>query len=826
MNNDSPVADNSHFVQTRASAELYAGVRHSGRHTLLLGNPGVGKTSILRHAGLALEREGHICTFLTLRDFQRASELSAETTRLLLDAIAASELIHSLSDHHEWRLDLERRVSPSYRSERGASLNRLFGLLVDVIDSPRLIILLFDGLDEIAEPSEVVRWLEQLTARAPHFVRIVVSSRVNVFSERLQLTNRYNVLAVSPLTISESIEFLHKKLGITADPDSLVFLAKFSQGNPLILSIAALHTEMHGVPITGARTSEHFIQAFIDNILQRLGDQRREGSLTALRLVALFRPITQRFIVQESRVRTDDLRALIEAGLLYETAPGTLDFTHQSFYEYVLNRLVLPDDFCPTSLEFGDEAAERDSRLEGNFIVRPEIEQIFAGRRNIVLGDRGVGKSAIFKRLQGPRFQPSSSTPNSVTHSGPLVIASQLAGDFFPQYNAATADVTSAERFKALWLLYAASLIALKVQEILQPTDPTHRRTLQFAHELLRTTGQSEAIVSESRLSRMKAALRSAIPNAISFSVGPVSVEPKWGEATSFLNSKRELSVIDFLQRVDAMLLSREERMLVVFDQVDEIFKYDRDVQESLIQGLFLAEAFVAQTSALKIVVLLRTDLYEVYDIQEKNKFVSRTSNLSWAREELLDFLLSRLFSNDSLASTKEFLWNEIISRETRLAAGLRIAFPEEIEGTPFVQWLWDGLRNSKGNVSARQIILLLNLARDNSTVNERGGVPIFRVRALIHAMMAVSELSYEEVVSDFRIATSFVRNCRAGRIREFELETVQHLFAPEDGPVAQQVERLERLGFLERKVTQEGSELTYRFFIPILYTRAWDQLS
>jgi coenzyme F420-reducing hydrogenase beta subunit len=102
----------------------------------------------------------------------------------------------------------------------------------------------------------------------------------------------------------------------------------------------------------------------------------------------------------------------------------------------------------------------------------------------------------------------------------------------------------------------------------------------------------------------------------------------------------------------------------------------------------------------------------------------------------------------------------------------------------------------------------------------------LFSESEVADSMTRVSELSYEEVISDFRAATVLVRNCRAGKIVEFAAEKVNTLFDENEGSVALQLERLERLGFLSRAVVKEGDALVSRFRIPRLFTRCWETSS
>jgi len=89
--------------------------------------------------------------------------------------------------------------------------------------------------------------------------------------------------------------------------------------------------------------------------------------------------------------------------------------------------------------------------------------------------------------------------------------------------------------------------------------------------------------------------------------------------------------------------------------------------------------------------------------------------------------------------------------------------------------------------------------------------------------MTKLSELSFSEVVNDFKVAPSFVLSIRAGKLNSFDLHKVEKLFDEAEGKISEQVRLLERLGFLERVVQKSGSGAKSLFRIPKLYTRCWD---
>jgi len=309
----------------------------------------------------------------------------------------------------------------------------------------------------------------------------------------------------------------------------------------------------------------------------------------------------------------------------------------------------------------------------------------------------------------------------------------------------------------------------------------------------------------------------------VTLKLGPVTVEPNLNQpGRGWFGSN--IKIDDFIDCTDRLLQTTNRRLLIIFDQIDEVFKYQRERQEALVQGLFLAESFLSLRQAIRLVVLLRTDLFELYDIQEKNKFVTRTVRLDWSREELRKQLLRRLFSNADLGAVIESLSRAGLRATVLAQIQFRIVFPAEVEGKAFEEWLFESMKNGKNHVAPRQIILFLNLAKENAKDDaKRRRIPLFSEKEVADAMTRLSELSYQEVISDFRAATAFVRNCRAGKIREFELEKVQTLFDENEGSVVLQVERLERLGFLSRTIVREGDSLQPRFWIPRLFTRCWE---
>jgi hypothetical protein len=122
-------------------------------------------------------------------------------------------------------------------------------------------------------------------------------------------------------------------------------------------------------------------------------------------------------------------------------------------------------------------------------------------------------------------------------------------------------------------------------------------------------------------------------------------------------------------------------------------------------------------------------------------------------------------------------------------------------------------------------VVLLLKLAGANRTPSAKR-TPIYSESTLQAAFRELSELWYKEVLDDFRVARTLVRNCRAERVFELGADDIKAMANGEDGPPAEQIDLLERLGFLERITVDEDGQRARRFRIPRLYTGCWDSAS
>jgi hypothetical protein len=797
-------------------------------HVLVVGSGGTGKTAAAMYLTRQLRERGRLAVYASLRNLEDGDSLAARISSLFLKELEESK---SGRGNRSEEIQLATRIAETKRLSLAFSLlDQMFEVATRNLKLKERVPIFLDDLDENKDPGEVSLAIQRL-ANELRAARLIVLSRGSLSLTRLQTDRLFETVSLGLFTLEESKRLFTRLISTNIDSPILdEFLAR-AGGSPVLLKFLASSLRSAG-PSETLLDSHITVERAVRNAMERVGRGdtfRQQDALLLMKLTAILEPVQIAQLAAISSLKEvqfrEALNSIIDASLC-QVQDGILEL-HDLVSEYVIANYVVPDPIDPANLEFGDEAAERDSLLNATFMAPRDLRAVFIGKKTIVLGDRGSGKSAIFNAIQNREaawMVDSASVFGDLTDSRRVITAlAQNPSDFVQQMKTAETSTLSAEWFKAIWLLYAASLGARAMEETKQSVQTLHKSFFKDSRALLRRVGWMDSIKRQGQWSLALSAALSFLPDKITLKLGPITVEPTLTQLGKTLREGKALRIDEFLDDLNRVLQAINGRFLIVIDQIDELFKYERDKQEALVRGLFLAESFISLKPNIRLAILLRTDLFEVYDIQEKNKFVSRTMRLEWNREALRSLMVQRLFSNGSMRTMLDSLRSPGLKDTALVGAQLRLAFPAEVEGAPFEEWLFEGLRNGRRQVSPRQIILFLNLVKESARKTlERPRYPLFQDNEVTSALTRLSELSYQEVISDFRVATAFVGNCRAAKIRQIQIDKVTSLFDQSEGTVSRQIEQLERLGFLERIVIAQGEELVPLFAIPSLFTRCW----
>ncbi|MEU5111524.1 hypothetical protein AB0G64_08495 [Streptomyces longwoodensis] len=379
------------------------------------------------------------------------------------------------------------------------------------------------------------------------------------------------------------------------------------------------------------------------------------------------------------------------------------------------------------SLQFAGETAENQNleELHGTFLSTADVDRALALDSVVVIGRKGTGKTAVFRRLaEAPTAVVVTSPPGLDTHRS-----------WTPDADVYAALEAELRRQQLEWRQVWPVLIGLALVQQL-PGVP--------------------------------------LPGWVTESIGLPAAEGEYLKtdlindvSTLLLHPQAPLLAGEWLQTIDRSL---EADHVLLFDALDTGFgnsDNDRRRRNDGVSGLLTAVgSFGPQLRRLKFKVLLREDIWREVKVPNKSHLSARSARLSWSNK--LDYLriaikqawrsepfrqlvTARLNRPDfRLEDTpveywpEEFVRNAWVILASERVSGGRTAYTDN--------WVWSRLADANGDHAPRALAQLMTAAVGLEKVFEEGNRysrSIIRPRALVESLDEVSESALDALQRD-----------------------------------------------------------------------------
>lgn len=377
------------------------------------------------------------------------------------------------------------------------------------------------------------------------------------------------------------------------------------------------------------------------------------------------------------------------------------------------------------SLSFPLGTAERQQDLLQSFVETRVVSAAKAPDVPLVLGRKGTGKTALFRRL--------TEDPNLSCAKIHAPADLRESGHFTPDaFKAVDQEFVQSGRmdWRQFWGIYCALGIArtLKADQVSAPPDPIQR---------LVTAGNSG-------------------PASVLDVLSSIVDQPRFG-----LQLNDWLSILDNACATSTLLL---------FDGLDTGFGSsgsDRDRRTQALQGLF---SFLLETGPsfhnLKLKILLREDIWRKLRFENKSHLFGRAVPLRWDEQaSFYKVILKHALRSEGFAArvaamlpTGERLAGISPDRwpEDDVFAVWNVLVGERMKGgkTAFTRnWVWNRLADANDDHTPRYLLQLFSLVVEWEQ-KEQQRVPfertVVRPRALIDCLPRVSEQALGAIEEEF----------------------------------------------------------------------------
>lgn len=477
-----------------------------------------------------------------------------------------------------------------------------------------------------------------------------------------------------------------------------------------------------------------------------------------------------------------------------------------------------------SQLDLGNAVAEFDEELERYFVETDTFRALVEDKADIIAGDKGTGKTALFQYLkrrypQIPRlfdveiltgFNPSGSPVfQRLVYTGPLTEGQYIT----------------------VWKTYLLSLVGNWLLQLCEGEfTPTTRRLDALLNQIgLRSLDDTPATVF-SRLTnwvqlllKPKAAGVEVTFDALGIPILTPKVE--FGDP----GSEAKTTEADFIFHDDALnllntaLAENNLTIWVALDRLDEAFVGFAEVELPVLRALFRTYLDLLAFKQLKLKLFIRKDLFRKITASQFVNLThlnARKREIIWDEEDLLTLLCKRIRENEAFLAGLD-LQN---ASDQELFS---LLFPRQVDagGRKPSTWKWMLSRLSDGNgcISPRNLIDLVNKAKEEQLRREQrtprlyaAGIPLIEPEALKRGLARLSRDRVEDtLLAEASQDVAVLVNAFRGSKAEHNDHSIARLFGVEMVQAKAFAKTLMDIGFFEH--TGEG----YR--IPLLYRDGLD---
>lgn len=378
-------------------------------------------------------------------------------------------------------------------------------------------------------------------------------------------------------------------------------------------------------------------------------------------------------------------------------------------------------------LTFGSQVAEEEVQfLESYFVQTDQWNRIFNGNVDIVRGEKGAGKSALYLLL--------GKNSNAFLDRQILLVSGENPRGATVFKDLISDPPTSEPEFVVLWKVYMLSIVCHELRDV-----GISGSELDGVFGALEEAGLLEAKLNLPGLLRMaqnfaRRLLHSKLEAGVELDqntgvpsgiIGRISLAEPSGELRS-----RGISSLDgMFERVNEALKAVRYNIWVLLDRLDVAFAESHALEANAIRALMKVYSDLRALEQISFKIFLREDIWKrvtAGGLREASH-ITRFEIMRWTPPMLLNLTMRRILSNQVLVDELGINRDEVLKDSEKQDKLFSQLFPPQVEQGPqkatTFNWMVGRCADATGKTAPRELIHLLNCVRDEEIRRlERGG--------------------------------------------------------------------------------------------------------
>lgn len=466
-------------------------------------------------------------------------------------------------------------------------------------------------------------------------------------------------------------------------------------------------------------------------------------------------------------------------------------------------------------LKFGNSVAESDKGLQDYFLVTQSYLALVNDEADLIAGDKGTGKTAIFQHLKR-----NFANETLLSETG-IVTGFNLGGE--PLFRKMGNEQPLQEiQYITIWKMYILSLAGNwllnsskgKRFNSVQKLDVLLTK-LELRSEDNNATSTFANVLGWARRLRPKIELS---PDPTSPTLFKPSIEFYQDQSKDETISLEEISQGEAFALLDSALSEQNKSAWVVIDRLDEAFVGLPDIETPALRALLRAYLDLMALDRLRLKLFVRKDLFRKI-IQDGfvnlTHINARKFEIIWDDDDLLALLAQRVRKSHEFIQ----MFGIVDASDQEL---FQLVFSEKLEARKNApntwRWMLSQICDGNGVKSPRNLIDLMGLSQQEQLRREQrsprkyvSGAPMIEIDSVKKALVRLSERRIEDTLlaeygRDVQRAIQAFKNGNS----DHNVNSLCLLFGFEASHARVTAEVLNEIGFLE----QEGD--IYR--VPDLY--------